>query len=79
MLKDALTALTQKGHTVARLTGGLVVTSGNVSVTIGHDESGFSGYVQTDTASGPEYSGDTGLTLDQVLTLCPQPQSAIAS
>jgi hypothetical protein len=79
MLKDALTALIQKGHTVARLTGGLVVTSGNVSVTIGHDESGFSGYVQTDTESGPEYSGETGLTLDQLLALCPQPQSAIAA
>lgn len=79
MLKDALSALTQQGHTVARLTGGLVVTSGNVSTTIGHDESGFSAYVQTDTASGPEYSGETGLTLAQCLAFCPQPQSTVAS
>lgn len=79
MLKDAAVALTEKGHTVVRLQGGLIVTSGNVSVTIGHDESGFSGYVQTDTESGPEYSGDTGLTLDQVLALCPQPQATVAA
>jgi hypothetical protein len=79
MLKDAAVALTQKGHTVVRLTGGLVVTVGNISVTIGHDESGFSAYVQTDTESGPEYTGDTGLTLDQLLAWCPQPQAAIAA
>jgi hypothetical protein len=79
MLKNAAVALTQKGHTVVRLPGGLVITSGNVSATIGHDESGFSAYVQTDTASGPEYDGATGLTLDQMLGWCPQPQAAIAA
>jgi hypothetical protein len=78
MLQEALSALKQQGHTVTRLSGGLIVNSGNVSVTIGHDESGFSAYVQTDTESGPEYRGGLRLTLAECLAFCPAPVAATA-
>jgi hypothetical protein len=79
MFRELFLDLKNAGHAVASLTGGLVVTGGNASVTIGHDESGFSTYVQTDTAAGPEYSGETGLTKAAVLQVCEKLSPAVAA
>jgi hypothetical protein len=79
MLRELFVDLKNAGHAVTSLTGGLVVQAGNVSVTIGHDESGFSTYVQTDTEAGPEYSGESGLTKAAVLQVCQPLATNVAS
>jgi hypothetical protein len=79
MLRELLNDLKTAGFTVSSLTGGLILNLGNVTVTIGHDEEGFSTYIQTDTPAGPEYSGETGLTKATVFQLCQKYGSAVAA
>jgi hypothetical protein len=78
-MRELLNELKAAGHNVVNLYGGLVLTGAGVSVTIGHEEEGFTTYIQTDTAAGPEYSGDTALTKAAVLQLCQTFNTSIAA
>lgn len=79
MLRELLAELKASGHSVISQAGGLVLTSGTASVTIGHDESGFSTYVQTGTETEPKYDAQDGLTKAEVLALCQQNSAVAAS
>jgi hypothetical protein len=74
MLRELYVALKSAGFTVTSLSGGVIVNCPNATITIGHDTSGFSTYVQAGTDEEPTYSGDDSLSKDAVIALCQQYQ-----
>jgi hypothetical protein len=79
MLRELLPDLKSAGFNVVSLSGGLVVSTAAASVTIGHEASGFTTYVQTGTNEDPVYSGEDGLTKAQVIAVCQSVVMPVAS
>lgn len=82
MIRDLLLVLKNAGYKAIILDGGIIVTIGHVTISIGKDQSSetLMTYVQEDLEAGPAYSASEDMTPAEVLALCEQyRQQPIAS